>query len=248
MTQTKDNNISDNKKLEIQKYIALGELTTSISHELSNLLEDIDKTTKIAIEKNEKNESITNELDNIKKSSDLSKNVFKELFEFSKASGHIQEKKPVNINNIIEEVLLILKVNKNITFKIDFDNSITPLNLIRQKIKQVVINIIMNGIDACQDNKPVISITTGKLQFYFGFFIKITDNGKGIPENVKKQLFKPFFTTKKTGTGLGLSVCNDIIKEHNGSIKVFSEPGKGSTFIINFLLDSYNNHPDIIDL
>ena len=106
----------------------------------------------------------------------------------------------------------------------------------------------MNGIDACKNTKPVITISTGKLQFFFGFFIQIKDNGKGMTDAVKNKLFNPFFTTKQAGTGLGLSVCKDIVNDHNGSIYVESKPDEGTTFTIKLLSENFTYHPDIIDL
>ena len=73
-----------------------------------------------------------------------------------------------------------------------------------------------------------------------GVLITVSDNGNGIPQNIVDKIFQPFFTTKPTGqgTGLGLSLSYDIIKAHNGEIKVESKEGEGSTFIIQLLINS----------
>jgi signal transduction histidine kinase len=92
-------------------------------------------------------------------------------------------------------------------------------------------NILSNAIDAIEE-KGIITISTSKSN---GFIrISIKDTGSGIPENFKAKIFDPFFTTKEVGegTGLGLSISHGIIEKHNGSIKVKSEAGKGSEFII----------------
>ena len=77
--------------------------------------------------------------------------------------------------------------------------------------------------------------------------VRISDTGPGIPEDVKTHIFDPFFTTKNEGTGLGLSVSNSIIEEHNGKISVDSEQGKGTTFYITLpaierVITSYSIH------
>ena len=96
-------------------------------------------------------------------------------------------------------------------------------------------NIISNSIDAIE-NKGVITISTLKSN---GFIqINIKDSGSGMPENIKAKIFDPFYTTKEVGegTGLGLSISHGIIEKHGGSIKVQSEAGKGTEFIINLPL------------
>ena len=80
--------------------------------------------------------------------------------------------------------------------------------------------------------EPTVSVSTKKLMVKYE--IKVIDNGNGIPEHIKEKIFQPFFTTKPTGqgTGLGLSLSYDIIKAHGGEIKVKSNEGEGSEFII----------------
>jgi signal transduction histidine kinase len=79
---------------------------------------------------------------------------------------------------------------------------------------------------------PILHIATGLNEYNKEVFIQIWDNGKGIDDETIKKIGTPFFTTKKTGTGLGLNACYQIIKEHKGTIHIESEPGKGTTFTI----------------
>ncbi|NJO58632.1 MAG: PAS domain S-box protein [Richelia sp. RM2_1_2] len=106
------------------------------------------------------------------------------------------------------------------------------------QLNQVFMNILANALDALEDetgkNNPTISITT-KLVESKQVIISISDNGKGIPENIKTKLFDPFFTTKPVGkgTGMGLSISYQIIVEkHNGSLDCISTPGIGTEFVI----------------
>ena len=105
------------------------------------------------------------------------------------------------------------------------------MELDAKKIKQVVINLLMNAKHAI-DGKGDIKITTGLNRDADHLLVKVTDNGHGIEINNLSRIFDPFFTTKPTGegTGLGLSVSYGIIKNHGGDIAVESEIGKGSTF------------------
>jgi signal transduction histidine kinase len=133
----------------------------------------------------------------------------------------------------------------NADMETDFDDSIKTITIIPQDMGRVVLNLVTNAFYAVNekakaakasgdtDYKPIVSIVTKKNKNTIE--IKVTDNGNGIPDSVKKKIFQPFFTTKPTGqgTGLGLSMSYDIItKGHGGTLKVATEEGKGTTFTI----------------
>lgn len=100
----------------------------------------------------------------------------------------------------------------------------------RVQMEQVLLNLIKNAIEACKNvENPQIEVNA-----YCSDNIRLTvsDNGEGILPEVKERIFVPFFTTKSNGSGIGLSLCKQIITMHNGNIFVESETGKGSRFII----------------
>ena len=119
----------------------------------------------------------------------------------------------------------------HIQISTNYDPQVPPMELDAKKIKQVVINLLMNAKHAI-DGKANIKITTGLNRDGDQLLVKVTDNGHGIDKNNLSRIFDPFFTTKPTGegTGLGRSVSYGIIKNHGGDIAVESEIGKGSTF------------------
>ena len=237
--------LSQDRKAILQRYITLGELTASISHEVKNLLLSINGYCELMEEKLKNNDPIKEELHEIKRTSELAKNIFMELLNFS--SSH-EESDRLDINALIKDVLLILKTEKKVTYKTQFDEKLPPILVSAQKIKQVLINLIMNGVHAIGDKKGTIEVTTGLLSNCFGVFASIRDSGCGMNEETAKNLFQPFFTTKSKGTGLGLSVCQDIMKEHNGYITVESHIEEGSLFTLVFLFEQFKTHPDIIDI
>jgi len=101
-----------------------------------------------------------------------------------------------------------------------------------EQMNQVFMNILSNAVDAI-DDKGAITINTSELNKHVQISIK--DTGPGIPENIRKKIFDPFFSTKEVGkgTGLGLSISQSIIEKHHGSIDIKSELGKGTEFIIS---------------
>lgn len=243
----KSSPLSLDRKAILQRFITLGELTASISHELKNLLISIAGYCDLMEEKLKNKDNIEEDIREIKKASQLAQTIFMELLRFIRGTGQ-DEKVTQNINDVINEVLLIVRTAKNVTFKKTLDPSIPSFSLNPQKIKQVLINIILNGIYAIGEKQGLITITSGRLGFPFGFFIRIQDTGGGMDQETLKNLFQPFFTTKEKGTGLGLSVCQDIMEEHNGRIVVKSKKGEGSTFTLVFLYEKFKPHRDIIDI
>ena len=134
----------------------------------------------------------------------------------------------------------------NATIKSDFDPELGLVNVVPQDIGRVLLNLITNAFHAVSAPKslkgdmeyiPTVHITTKLTKYPLGALgaeISVSDNGPGIPDNIKDKIFQPFFTTKPTGqgTGLGLSLSYDIIKAHGGDIKVQSTVGQGTTFTI----------------
>ena len=117
---------------------------------------------------------------------------------------------------------------KNVKFnKLSEQNFVIKLD--PELIKQSLINFIQNALDAVENEGKVeldYNLNNNQLT------IEITDNGPGIPEELKKKIFDLYFTTKNEGTGIGLSVAQKILSEHKGTIEVFSEPGKSTKFKI----------------
>jgi signal transduction histidine kinase len=150
--------------------------------------------------------------------------------------------KVADIHEGLESTLILLrnKYKNRIEISKNF-GAIPPLECFPGQLNQVFMNILSNAIDAIE-GEGEITISTSQSN---GFIrISIKDNGKGIPENIKAKIFDPFFTTKEVGegTGLGLSISHGIIEKHKGSIKVLSERGKGSEFIISIPVRKKINH------
>ena len=104
------------------------------------------------------------------------------------------------------------------------------------QIEQVLINLLKNAGEACIEQEiPEVIIATHYEMEKRIFMLTVTDNGSGILPDVLDKIFVPFFTTKPTGSGIGLSLCKQIMNLHGGSISVSSEIGKGSCFSLKFL-------------
>ncbi len=149
--------------------------------------------------------------------------------------GESQEWKQFDIHQAIDGVLVLLKnqYKNRIEIVKHFDSQLPIILSKGGQLIQVFMNILTNACDAI-DGKGTITITT-KLDGN-KILLSFADTGKGIPEELISRIFDPFFTTKDVGkgTGLGLSISYGIVYEHNGTIEVESEVGKGTTFVLHF--------------
>jgi signal transduction histidine kinase len=150
----------------------------------------------------------------------------------------LSRKSPLNLvtqdlNDIISETLQVqagkLKY-QNIKIEKDFSPDRLEILSDKDRLKQVFFNLVQNAAEAMADGGK-IRITTGRNGDYV--YLKITDSGCGMDAITRSKLFTPFFTSKRTGTGLGLPVSKKIIDDHGGSILVESAPERGSIFTIN---------------
>jgi signal transduction histidine kinase len=106
----------------------------------------------------------------------------------------------------------------------------TDVNL----IEQVLINLLVNAIEAVKDRDQPLIILTGSLNAEHRTVIRIADNGTGMTPEVAENIFIPFFSTKKNGTGIGLSLCKQIMMLHKGNVQVQSAEGEGTAFLLQF--------------
>lgn len=254
---------STQEKLVTQEKLAsLGALTAGIAHEIKNPLNFINNFSDVSNElldelmveiKNDNKKEIPEIVGNLKQNLEKITNHGKRADSIVKgmllhSRGRAGEKALTDINDLLDQYAALayhgmraLDKDFNISFEKDYDKTIEKINVVPQDISRVFLNIINNACYAAHDKKektengfiPLIKISTKNLGDKVE--VRIQDNGNGIPDDIKNELFNPFFTTKPSGegTGLGLSISYDIVvKQHNGEIKVESKNGEGAKFII----------------
>lgn len=214
------------------KLASVGQLATGIAHEIRNplaIIKMIEQTMKNELKDNE--DAII-ELNVIDEEVERANRVIKSLMEFGKPSKN--EKKISSLNDIIEDVLII--VNKYVSqhkVKVKFDKGeISYSEFDKEQLKQAFVNLIFNAVDAMSEGGEINISTESISRNWIKVIFK--DTGTGIEENNLSNIFNPFFTTKKEGTGLGLPIVHRIIEDHEGIIKATSIIGKGTQFEILF--------------
>lgn len=245
-----------------EKLASLGQMTAGIAHEIKNPLNFINNFSEVSIEimkefkeatSDEEREQIADDIEhNLQKISEHSKradDIVKSMLLHSRKESH--EKKLTDINKLIEssyqlawQAVQTRNPDLNITVQYYLDQAIPSIKIQPQEIERVFVNILDNAFYAMirkakkyKEYEPVISILSVRENDIVK--IRLSDNADGIPPEIIKNIFQPFFTTKPAGegTGLGLSLCYDIItKTHGGTIGVKSDPGKGTVFTIRLPL------------
>jgi len=182
------------------------------------------------------NHTASPDLDTIIHEAERCKVIVADLLEFSHQTRY--EMEPIDINEVVQKTLGILSnqpLYHNIKFNLNLAEKLPPTLGNSIRLNQVMMNLMVNAAQAMK-GEGTISITSRARAGNDINEILLSDTGPGIEEDLKEKIFEPFFTTKTTGegTGLGLSVSYAIVKEHQGTIKVSSSPGKGALFTLRF--------------
>jgi signal transduction histidine kinase len=135
-----------------------------------------------------------------------------------------------NLNQLMQPTL----EQKNIELEIILKDPDLMLEADTNLIEQVLINLVVNAIEAIKDKESPRIILSAYLSANYKTVIKVVDNGTGMPEEVLDKIFIPFFSTKKSGSGIGLSLCKQIMMLHRGNIHVQSIEGEGTAFLLQF--------------
>lgn len=170
----------------------------------------------------------------IKSEVNRSLNLLSDFMEFTKIKINTSNVVFNDLMDDIKEVLIPFFNAKNVKYNFNIEANI-EINIDYNRIKQVLINVIKNAVEACPNNMGLVSTTIFKDKDYLYIFVK--DNGSGMDKDTLDNILVPFFTTKENGTGLGVSLSKEIILSHKGEISYDSILGKGTTCKITLPLN-----------
>lgn len=215
---------------------SLGTLTAGLAHEIRNPLVAIKTLTQLLPERLDDEEFRTNFLQIASGEVDRISSLVTELLDFARPSDPKLDLE--DVNTILDGMILLVSTEtkkKQINITKNYTSDLPPVQVDREQIKQVFLNILLNAIEATRENGKINVKTRSFIKPGGEPYVQIefTDTGSGIPEEYLEDIFNPFFTTKSTGSGLGLSISNQIIQDHKGYIHVESQLNKGSSFFIN---------------
>jgi two-component system NtrC family sensor kinase len=221
-----------------EKLAALGTLAAGIAHEMNNPLGIM--TTRIEVmlldaEQQQLPAQVLEDLQVLHRASQRVARIAAGLRSFARQSA--AEPAPVDLNTIVDEALLLMQKPfgaENVRVLAEQDRTLPPVLGDGNALHQVLMNLLTNAREALGGSGGEIRIETARSERPDWIRLRISDTGPGIPADVISKIFDPFYTTKRTGTGLGLSVTYGIIREHGGTVDVTSRPGQGTTFTLEF--------------
>src|SRR6185295_16146179 len=229
-----------------QKMEAIGTLAGGVAHDFNNLLTVIIGNTDLAFKKSPETDPVRPRLLEIDKAAKRAAVLTRQLLAFSRQQQ--MERRNSKLNDVIAEIMKLLNriIGADVEVNVRAGSNLSVISADPAQIEQVVMNLAVNARDAMPEGGQLTIETSNvtldeNYQRHYPYAqpgkyveLQVSDTGSGMDEGTKARIFEPFFTTKQVGkgTGLGLSMAYGIIKQHDGHINVYSEPGHGTTFKI----------------
>ena len=235
---------------QTQKLESLGVLAGGIAHDFNNLLTIILGNASLALDEMPPASPARDSLKAIEATSLRAAELCRQMLAYSGKGRFVIEN--IRMNDLIGEMISLLKasISKKAILNLNLKEPLPPLRGDPSQIRQVLMNLVFNASEAIGEHGGVITISTGMMEcsnediseIYLddnlteGLYVwlEVSDTGCGMDHETQRRIFEPFFTTKFTGRGLGLSAVLGIVRGHKGALKVYSEPGRGTTFKVLF--------------
>jgi PAS domain S-box-containing protein len=245
----------ERRKLEAQiqhaqKLESLGVLAGGIAHDFNNILLAILGNLDLALAELPIVSPVRENLLEAEKASRRAADLCHQMLAYS-GKGHFVIQ-ALDLSELIEEMshMLEVSISKKAVFRYDLAENLPLVEADATQIRQIVMNLVLNASEAIGEKSGLIRLATGAMECDRAYLagtwldenhpeglyvhIEVSDTGSGMNEQTRAKIFDPFFTTKFTGRGLGLAAVLGIVRGHNGAIKVYSEPGRGTTFRVLF--------------
>ena len=249
----------ERKLQESQKLESLGVLAGGIAHDFNNLLTGILGNASFARMDIPANSPAQPSLEQVELAAQRAAELCKQMLAYSGKGRFIVQQ--LDLSAVVRETADLLQVSasKNAVVKYALAADLPAISADATQIRQIIMNLVINASEAIGEKSGLIGIATGIMhadrtylsEAYMSpnipegdfVYLEISDNGSGMDAATRAKIFEPFFTTKFTGRGLGLAAVLGIVRGHHGALKVYSEPGKGTTF--KLLLPAAKGPPDL---
>ncbi len=241
MVQASETDMLRQQLLQAQRLSSMGALASGVAHEFNNILTTIINYAKIGLKAQGNDKARTEAFEKILKGGQRAATIVSSMLGF--ARNNSTQRAPTDLVSLVEEVLVL--TDKDLSkHHVQVDKKFLgrpQAPVVPGQIEQILLNLVINARQAMPRGGRLRIEVKDNPQTQMAE-VRVTDTGVGIPPEQLRIIFEPFFTTKEPdenghgGTGLGLSVCRQIIEQHNGRIRVESFVGKGSTFTVKLPL------------
>ena len=227
---------AENRLIQAAKLAAVGEMAAGIAHELNNPLTSVTGFAELVLEEMPQESESRKDLETVMREALRARDVVRRLLDFARQSESTRAR--ASLNEVVEDVVALSKHlihTSGIELKIDLEKNLPWVLVDANQMKQVLINLVHNALQAMPDGGEMeIKTSIASRHSRDWITVSVQDTGVGIPHFDQARIFEPFYTTKgnQGGTGLGLSVTYGIITDHGGQIEVLSQPGAGAKFTV----------------
>ena len=233
-----------------QRLESLGVLAGGIAHDFNNILMSVLGNAELALTDLSPSAPARENLLEITASSRRAADLCRQMLAYSGRGHFVTE--AIDLGALIEDMLGLLKstISKKALLNLNLDKNLPPMRGDASQVSQVIMNLVINASEAIGERSGVITISTGATECSPQYLektyedeslapglyltLEVSDTGGGMDKATQARIFEPFFTTKFTGRGLGLAAVLGIVRGHQGALRLYSEPGKGTTFKILF--------------
>jgi len=234
----------------VQKLESLGVLAGGIAHDFNNLLMGVMGNADLALMGLPPGSPVRHNLDEIQKAASRAADLCRQMLAYSGKGRFVLDH--VNLSELVRDManLLEVSISKSVALRYRFAASLPLIEADVTQVRQIIMNLIINASEAIGDQNGVITVSTGSMECSRSYlqeayidealpegiyvYLEVADTGCGMDEATRFKMFDPFYSTKFTGRGLGLAAVLGIVRGHKGTVKVISEPGKGTTFRVLF--------------
>lgn len=234
---------TENQLFQSEKLASLGRLAAGVAHEINNPLTSILLYGNLMKEKLEEDHPLANNLNYVLEDAERCKEIVKNLLAYSRQTRPAKD--VFYLNNLVGESLRLIRDQKlfmNVKIIKELDDCQILVNADKNQLCQVLINLIINAIDA-MEGRGTLTLKTYRDRKEVKAYIAVTDTGSGIPQENLSKVFDPFFTTKEIGkgTGLGLSMAYGILEENHGKISIEHTGPEGTTILLELPEEPVSN-------
>jgi signal transduction histidine kinase len=227
----------------------IGFLATGIAHDFSNLLTSIVGQTSLALATLPQDTVARSHIEKAMQAAEFAAELTRQLLTYANSQDVPDEL--LDLNQLVNANISLLNTTllNGVSLQLDLAENLPPIEAKRAHIQQIIMNLIINAAESIEDGKGIVLLRTGcetvqenekRYKFVNGrslypgayIYLQITDTGCGMSRQQIQQIFSPFYTTKPTGRGLGLSTILDIVNLYHGGVTVESQPNLGTTFCI----------------
>ena len=235
---------------QTQKLESLVVLAGGIAHDFNNLLMVVLGNAELALDGISPMSPARGKLTEITTAAQRAADLSRQMLAYAGKAVFAVER--VGLRDLVEEMAPLLEtaISKKAVLTLNLERELPPVQADPSQIRQIVMNLVINASEAIGDRSGVITVSVGatrcdeeylqKTELHDdlapGLYVhlEVTDTGSGMDARTRARIFEPFFSTKFTGRGLGLAVVLGVVRAHRGALKVYSKPGKGTTFKILF--------------